>query len=70
MEFNEVTENADNCGDPSRKFLYKITQQLEYWAYSELEKVLCIRSGGGKNDKVNVLYGTIHSGPFILVKMS
>ena len=70
LEFNEVTENADDYGDPSRKCLYKITQQLEHWAYSELEEVLCIRSGGGKNDKVTVLYGTIYSGPFILVKMS
>lgn len=39
MEFNEATENTGDCGDPSRKCLYKITQQLDYWAYSELEKV-------------------------------
>lgn len=39
MEFNEATENAGNYGDPSRKCLYQITQQLDYWAYSELEKV-------------------------------
>lgn len=56
-------------GNLSRKCLYQITQQLDYWAYSELEKVR-IRSCEGRMTRLMDCmeqYIQVHS---FLVKMS
>lgn len=63
-------------GDRSRKCLYRITQQLEYWAYSELSWRRCCVSGVVEGRMTRFMYcmeqhiRSIHFGQDELVSVS